>query len=145
LVWKCKACRKQFSVKAGTIFEDSPLGLDKWLPAVWLVTSSGNGISSMELHRSIGVTQKTAWFMLHRIRLALRSGSYSGACAEVELDETLTGPKARNVHKHLRAQKMTRTSGKAKKMVAGVREGGRRATDLQKSDGKNDTGVQAAR
>ncbi len=70
-VWQCKnkECKKQFSVKVGTIFEDSPIGLDKWLVAVWLITNAKNGISSYEIHRAIGVTQKTAWFMLHRIRL----------------------------------------------------------------------------
>lgn len=68
-VWKCKGCAKQFSVKVGTIFEDSPLGLDKWLPAVWCIVNAKNGISSCELARALGVTQKTAWFMLHRIRM----------------------------------------------------------------------------
>jgi transposase-like protein len=66
-LWKCKGCKKQYSVKLGTIFEDSPLGLDKWLPAVWLIANSKNGISSHELARSLGVTQKSAWFMLHRM------------------------------------------------------------------------------
>ena len=74
-LWKCRDCSKQFSVKIGTIFEDSPLGLDKWLPAFWMIVNAKNGISSYELHRSIGVTQKTAWFMLHRIRLAIQNGS----------------------------------------------------------------------
>src|SRR5271154_185074 len=64
-IWKCKACKRQFSVKVGTIFEDSPLGLDKWLPAVWLAANSKNGISSHELARALGITQKSAWFMLH--------------------------------------------------------------------------------
>jgi transposase-like protein len=85
-LWKCKACKKQFSVKVGTIYEDSPLGLDKWLPAVWLLTSSRNGVSSMELHRSLGVTQKTAWFMTHRIRYAMQTGSFNKACGQVEVD-----------------------------------------------------------
>src|ERR1700685_2621455 len=70
--WKCRSCRKQFSVKVGTIFEDSPIPLEKWLPAVWMLCNDKNGISSYELHRALGVTQKTAWFMLHRIRLALQ-------------------------------------------------------------------------
>ncbi len=70
-IWKCRACRKQFSVKVGTIFEDSPLGLEKWLPALWMLANCKNGISSYELHRALGVTQKTAWFMLSRIRLAM--------------------------------------------------------------------------
>jgi transposase-like protein len=64
-VWKCKACKKQFTVKLGTIMEDSPIALEKWMPAMWLVASNRNGISSWELHRALGVTQKTAWFFLH--------------------------------------------------------------------------------
>src|ERR1700720_2676293 len=75
--WKCKECYKQFTVKLGTIFEDSPLGLDKWLVALWMLVNCKNGISSYEVSRSLGVTQKSAWFMLHRLRLALQSGSIS--------------------------------------------------------------------
>lgn len=99
-VWQCKnkACRKQFSVKVGTIFEDSPIGLDKWLTAVWLITSAKNGISSYEIHRSIGVTQKTAWFMMHRIRLAMQNGSFMKLSGNVEVDETFIGGKAKNMH-----------------------------------------------
>lgn len=76
-VWQCKnkECKKQFSVKVGTIFEDSPIGLDKWLTAMWLITNAKNGISSYEIHRAIGITQKSAWFMLHRIRLAMETSS----------------------------------------------------------------------
>lgn len=70
-VWKCRDCAKQYSVKVGMIFEDSPIKLDKWLCAIWLIANSKNGISSHELGRVIGVTQKSAWFMLHRIRLAM--------------------------------------------------------------------------
>src|ERR1700691_4675703 len=86
-IWKCKACKKQYSVKVGTIFEDSPLGLDKWLPAVWLAANSKNGISSHELGRALGITQKSAWFMLHRIRLAMQRESIL-LSGEVEVDET---------------------------------------------------------
>ncbi|MEY2538152.1 MAG: hypothetical protein QOG67_1892 [Verrucomicrobiota bacterium] len=96
-VWNCKGCRKQFSVKVGTIFEDSPLGLEKWLPATWLIVNAKNGISSCELHRALGVTQKTAWFMLHRIRLAMQNGSIEKLSGRVEADETFIGAKARNV------------------------------------------------
>jgi transposase-like protein len=71
-IWKCRKCRKQFSIKVGTIFEDSPLGLDKWLPALWMLANSKNGISSYEVARALHVTQKTAWFMLGRIRAAIR-------------------------------------------------------------------------
>jgi len=94
-LWKCKGCEKQFSVKLGTIFEDSPIGLDKWLPAIWLIVNAKNGISSYELHRSLGVTQKTAWFMLHRIRLAMQTKTFTKFKGEVEIDETYIGGKAR--------------------------------------------------
>jgi transposase-like protein len=97
-LWKCKGCKKQFSVKVGTIFEDSPLGLDKWLPAVWLAANSKNGISSHELARALGVTQKSSWFMLHRIRLAMQSGSFAKLSGTVEVDESYIGGKARNMH-----------------------------------------------
>src|ERR1700731_2147572 len=96
VLWKCRACKKQFSVKVGTIFEDSPLGLDKWLPALYMLANCKNSVSSYELHRSLGVTQKTAWFMLHRIRLAMttktfRQTGFTPLKGEVELDETFIG------------------------------------------------------
>jgi hypothetical protein len=87
-IWKCKGCKRQFSLKVGTIFEDSSLGFDKWLPAIWLIANSKNGISSHELGRSLGVTQKTAWFMNHRIRLAMASGTFQKLSGTVETDET---------------------------------------------------------
>src|SRR5580704_3404915 len=93
--------RQKFSLKVGTIFEDSPIPLEKWLPAVWLLVNCKNGISSYEIHRALGVTQKSAWFMLHRIRLATQSGSFvklGGPGSEVEVDETFIGGKARNMH-----------------------------------------------
>jgi transposase-like protein len=74
-LWQCKDCKKQFTVKVGTIFEDSALGLDKWLCAIWMIANAKNGISSYEIHRALGVTQKSAWFMLHRIRYAMQEGS----------------------------------------------------------------------
>jgi transposase-like protein len=101
-VWKCKGCKKQFSVKVGTIFEDSPIGLSKWLPAMWMLANCRNGISSYELARALGVTQKTAWFMLHRIRLAMQSDTFGMIDGEVEVDETYIGGKARNMHKSKR-------------------------------------------
>ena len=104
-VWKCQGCKKQYSVKLGTIFEDSPLSLSKWLPAVWLIANSKNGISSHELGRSLGVTQKSAWFMLHRIRLAMQTKSFLRLSGEVEVDETFIGGKARNMHKDARERK----------------------------------------
>src|SRR5437899_528676 len=103
--WECKGCKKQFSVKLGTIFEDSPIGLDKWLTAMWLLASCKNGISSYEVARGLGVTQKTAWFMLHRIRLSMQNGSIEKKlCGVVEADETFVGGKAKNMHldKHAR-------------------------------------------
>lgn len=97
-IWKCKGCKKQFSIKVGTIFEDSPIGFDKWLPAVWLITNSKNSVSSHELGRALGVTQKTAWFMLHRIRLAFETPAYKKMTGTVEVDETYVGGKAKNMH-----------------------------------------------
>src|SRR5947209_4804620 len=91
---QCRDCKKQSSVKVGTIFEDSPLGLDKWLPAMWMLAGDRNGVSSHELGRAIGVTQKTAWFMLHRIRLAMKERSLSPLTGEVEAEETFWGGKA---------------------------------------------------
>lgn len=107
--WQCKSAHKQrqFTAKIGTIFEDSPLGLDKWLTAVWMITNCKNGISSYEVHRALGVTQKTAWFMVHRIRLAMQSGSFAKKlCGEVEVDETFIGGKARNMHKTALAKRV---------------------------------------
>jgi transposase-like protein len=94
--------KQKFSLKVGTVFEDSPIPLEKWLPAVWLVVNCKNGISSYEIHRALGVTQKSAWFMLHRIRLAVRSKSFEklgGPDSEIEVDETFIGGKAKNMHK----------------------------------------------
>jgi transposase-like protein len=102
--WQCKSAhaKRQFTAKVGTIFEDSPLGLEKWLPCVWLITAAKNGVSSYEIARSLGVTQKTAWFMLHRIREALRNGSLAKMGGRkggpVEMDETFVGGKAKNMH-----------------------------------------------
>src|SRR6266566_4944963 len=101
-VWKCKACKRQFSVKVGTIFEDSPIPLDKWLASIWLVANSKNGVSSHELGRSVGLTQKSAWFVLHRIRVAMQTGSFDKLSGEVEADETFIGGLARNMHKDKR-------------------------------------------
>ena len=99
-LWECKEKhpRKQFSAKVGTIFEDSPLGLDKWFCAIWMLANCKNGVSSYELHRAIGVTQKSAWFMLHRIRLAMKAGSFDKFDGTVEADETLIGGLAKNMH-----------------------------------------------
>jgi transposase-like protein len=105
-IWECKSkhAKKQFSIKVGTIFEDSPIGLDKWLTAAWMVANCKNGISSYEIHRAIGVTQKTAWFMLHRIRLAMQDEDGGKLSGHVEVDETFIGGKARFMHKDKRAK-----------------------------------------
>ena len=98
--WKCYENHqlKQFSLKTGTIFEDSPLGLDKWLAALWLLVNCKNGVSSCEIARDLGITQKSAWFMAHRLRFALHHGSFDKLSGEVEADETFIGGKARNMH-----------------------------------------------
>src|SRR5438876_1277500 len=111
-VWKCygKHDHAKFSLKTGTIFEDSPIALGKWLPAAWLIINCKNGISSYEVHRALGVTQKTAWFMLHRIRLAMQSKSFfklGGPGSEVEVDETYIGGKARNMHLNVKQRRIT--------------------------------------
>ncbi len=121
-LWKCKGCKKQFSVKVGTIFEDSPIGLDKWLPALWMVVNCKNGISSYEMARALGVTQKTAWFMNHRIRLAVQEGSFEPMSGEVEVDETFIGGRARFMHKEERERKITGTGGMGKTAVMGLLE-----------------------
>jgi transposase-like protein len=107
--WKCRYCRRQFSVKVETIFEDSPISLQKWLPAMWMLVSCKNGVSSYEIHRALGVSQKTAWFMLHRLRLALQAkdlgfklgGKDSGG---VEVDESFIGGKLKNMHRDRRTR-----------------------------------------
>lgn len=103
-LWKCKACKKQFSVKVGSIMEDSPIGLDRWLAAIWLIANAKNGISSCELARSLGMTQKSAWFVLHRIRKAMQNGSLAKMSGHIEVDETFIGGKARNMHKGKRSK-----------------------------------------
>ena len=107
-VWKCYAKHPQakFSVKVGTLMEDSAIGLDKWLCAIWLIANAKNGISSHELHRSLGVTQKSAWFLLHRIRKAMQNGSFAKMSGEVEVDETYIGGKARNMHRFALAKRV---------------------------------------
>lgn len=126
-IWKCSAtaCRKQFSVKVGTVFEDSPLGLDKWLPALWMLANCRNGISSYELARHLGTTQKTAWFMLGRIRLAMQTKSFQKKSGIVEIDETFVGGLAKNMHRD-RRERMTKgakagASGKVGVIAAVVR------------------------
>ena len=123
-MWKCKAvhARQQFSVKVGTIFEDSPIPLDKWLAAIWLIANAKNGISSYEVGRALGVTQKTAWFMLHRIRLAMQTRSFKKLSGSIEVDETFIGAKARNMHADKRARlvKGSGPFGSSKAAVMGL-------------------------
>lgn len=122
--WKCygKHPKPQFSVKVGTIFEDSPMGLDKWMMAMWMIANCKNGVSSCEIARDLGITQKSAWHMLQRIRLAMRVGSFEKLGGHVEVDETFIGGKARNMHRSDRARKIHGTGGMGKVAVMGLLE-----------------------
>jgi transposase-like protein len=126
-VWHCKACKKRFSIKVGTIMEDSPIPLTKWLPAIWLIASAKNGISSYEIMRGLGVTQKTAWFLLHRIRTAMKNGTFEklgDLGGDVEVDETFIGGKAANMHKDKREAKIKGRGAVGKEIVMGLLERG---------------------
>jgi len=127
---RCKDCRKQFSHKVGTIFEDSPLGLDKWFVAVWAIANCKNGISSHELGRAIGVTQRTAWFMLHRIRTAMALGDEDKFDGPAEADTAYIGGKAQNMHKAVREQRIRGRGAVGKVAVHGVLQ---RTTEKQLS------------
>src|SRR6266436_7062425 len=127
-LWFCYGCQKQFTLKVGTIFEDSALGLDKWMTAFWMLVNCKNGVSSCEIARSLGITQKSAWFMLQRLRLALQDtffgkklGSGGG---EIEVDESFIGGKARNMHLSERKRRITGTGTKDKTAVMGILERG---------------------
>jgi transposase-like protein len=131
--WQCATHhpKRQFTTKTGTIFEDSPLPMQKWLPAVWFVVNCKNGVSSYEIHRALGVTQKTAWFMLHRIRLAMQARPFAESMSgDIEADESFIGGKARNMHKDKRAAKIKGRGPDGKAIVAAVlsRHGEVRAT-----------------
>lgn len=123
---QCKEpnCRKQFSAKVDTIFEDSPLGLDKWFVAIWCIVNAKNGISSYEIARALGVTQKTAWFMLHRIRLAMKTRTYRKLAGTVEADETFIGGRSKNMHKSKRAKRIRGRGAVGKAIVQGLLERG---------------------
>ncbi len=129
--WKCKECYKQFTVKLGTIFEDSPVPLTKWLPALWMLVNCRNGVSSYEIARDLGVSQKAGWFMLQRLRLALQNGSLTKLggpdAPPVQVDETFIGGKARFMHKDKR-ERMSRNGGmqggQGKAVVMGLLERG---------------------
>jgi transposase-like protein len=123
-VWECRDCmkQKQFSVKVGTIFEDSPIKLGKWWSAIWLISNAKNGVSSCEIGRALGVTQKTAWFMLQRIRLALQAGTFEKMRGTVEADETFIGGKAANMHWDKRQEKIKGRGPTGKDIVMGLLE-----------------------
>jgi transposase-like protein len=122
--WKCKKCGRQFSVKVGTIFEDSPIPLDKWLTALWMLINCKNGVSSYEIAKAIGITQKSAWFVLHRLRFALRDRSFTKLggteSGPVEVDETFIGGSLKNMHKEKRARYDMVAGSKGKTVVMGM-------------------------
>jgi transposase-like protein len=125
--WTCSShhAKREFSIKVGTVMEDSPISLDKWLTATWLVTNCKNGISSYEIARDLKITQKSAWFMLHRIRLVMQDDLFgSKLSGEVEADETFIGGKARNMHMAQRKRRITGTGTKDKVAVMGFLERG---------------------
>ena len=125
--WKCGSHhpKREFSIKVGTIFEDSPIGLDKWLTATWMLTNCKNGVSSYEIARDLKVTQKSAWFMLHRIRLAMQDDFFGSKLnGEIEVDETFIGGKARNMHKSKRIKTKVREGNWGKTIVMGMLERG---------------------
>src|SRR4051794_38569203 len=141
-IWKCKGCKKQFSVRLGTIFEDSPIPLSKWFVAVWMLSNCKNGVSSYELHRALDVTQKTAWFMLHRVRAAIKAKSFDKKLAGiVETDECFIGGLFKNMHESKRqairdANTPNKRGGVGKKIVQAVveRNGDVRAQIIESLD-----------
>jgi transposase-like protein len=124
--YKCRGCKKQFSVKVGTIFHDSPLGLDKWMVAMWMLANCRNGVSSCEIARTIGITQKSAWHMLHRIRKAMTdiNSEKMGGNGPIEVDETFVGGKVKNMHKSRKVKGMSYAAGNGKTIVMGMLERG---------------------
>jgi transposase-like protein len=124
--WKCSShhAKREFSIKVGTVMEDSAIPLDKWLVTMWLVTNCKNGVSSYEIARDVMVSQKSAWFMLHRIRLAMQDQNGGKLKGEIEADETFIGGKARNMHKSVHARRINGTGGRDKATVMGILERG---------------------
>ena len=123
-IWECYGCKRQFSLKVGTIMEDSALGLDKWMMAAWMLATCKNGVSSYEVAKDIGVTQKSAWFMMHRLREAMTSGSMMktklGGSGPVEVDEAFIGPDPRRMHRSRRARSIELNGAHGKAVVMGM-------------------------
>lgn len=138
-IWFCAGCKKQFTMKVGTIFEDSPLGMDKWMTAMWLLVNCKNGISSCEVARDLGITQKSAWFMMHRLRLATQSGSFAKLGGHVEVDETFIGGKARNMHVGKRQRRITGRGTVDKVAVQGILKRGGEVRTMVVEDRKKKT------
>ena len=130
--WKCRACKKQFSVKVGTLMEDSPLPIKTWIAATWLITNAKNGISSCEISRALNITQKSAWFVLHRIRLAMRNSATTKMPGPVEVDESFIGGLDKNKHDHKKLKKGR--GGIGKQIVLGILQRTVRPTDAPKTD-----------
>jgi len=126
-IWKCCACKKQLSVRVGTIFEESPLPLSKWLIAFWLVTNAKNGISSCAVGRALGFRQATAWFLLHRVRYAIQLGSLMKMTGTVEVDETFVGQKAKKMHFDKKQAKIKGRGASGKTVVFGLLQRGQKA------------------
>lgn len=146
-IYNCLSCKKQYSIKVGTIFEDSPLGLDKWFTGLWLLVNCKNGVSSYEVGRALGITQKSAWFMLGRLRLALQEGSIEKPklSGTVESDETFIGGKAKNMHRDVKARKIKGAGGNAgKTVVMGLLERGEAYQDKWGDEKKTPSTIKTA-
>ncbi|MGA9633060.1 MAG: IS1595 family transposase, partial [Candidatus Acidiferrales bacterium] len=146
--WTCAKhhAKREFSIKIGTVMEDSAIPLDKWMVATWLVTNCKNGVSSYEIARDVKVTQKSAWFMLHRIRLAMQDDFFGSKLGgEVEVDETFIGGKARNMHRAKRQQRIKGTGGNDKTIVMGMLQRGGKVKALVVPDRKQATVQQIVR
>src|SRR5688572_31497763 len=142
--WKCRGCKNQFSVKRGSIMEDSPLSLDKWVCASWMIANCRNGVSSYEIARALGVTQKSAWFMLHRIRVAMENKSLEKMSGPVEVDEAYFGGRVANMSKEKRKRKgLTGRGTVGKAVVMGILERGGNVRASIVSDTKGSTLVPA--
>jgi transposase-like protein len=139
--WTCGShhAKREFSIKVGTIFEDSAVPLEKWMTAIWMLTNCKNGVSSYEIGRAVGVTQRTAWFMLHRVRAILQDPTFGTKLhGEIEADETFIGGKARNMHLDKRERRITGTGGKDKTVVFGALERGGRVRAVVIGDRKRE-------